>query len=178
MIGLMRQDVSLKADLRWPPALVQRVVAEAPEVLFGAQHRPLEQSVSFPVELRVPLGRHGAISCAATVLIGRAVDGARGVTITPVTKRWLFPSFDGALAVVPHDGWCLLGLSGTARVPNGLLVHRRWGRLSLERSLRGLTEWLAANVDHHLDKQTRADARRAILPMGSPDRGASWSVTE
>jgi hypothetical protein len=172
----MRQYVEVRVELRWPAPMAQRIAAEEPEVLFGARHTPLEEPSSFPAEMRVPLGRHGAVSCAANVRIGHVTDGARALTITPVTKRWLFPSFDGTLAVAPRDGACALVLGGTARVPFGSLVHRRWGRRALEQSLRGMTEWLAANVDRHLDLRSRADARRALLPMGSPER-RSWGRT-
>jgi hypothetical protein len=178
IISLMGQHVGVRAELRWPAPMVQRVAADEPEVLFGARHRPLEEPSSFPAEMRVPLGRHGAVSCAASLRIGPVTDGARAVTITPVTKRWLFPSLDGTLAVAPRDGTCALVLSGTARVPYGLLVHRRWGRQALEQSLRGMTERLAANVDRHLDLRSRKDARRALLPIGSPERRASWGPTE
>jgi hypothetical protein len=158
--------------------MVQRVAVDEAEVLFGARRPPLEEPSAFPAEMRVPLGRHGGVSCAASIRLGRFTDGARAVTITPVTKRWMFPSFDGTLAVAPRDGGCALVLSGTARVPHAFLVHRRWGRQSLEQSLRGLTEWLAANVDRHLDFRSRANARRALLPIGSPERRASWRPAE
>jgi hypothetical protein len=136
----MRQAVSVRADVRWPTTAVQLLMAEEVYVLFGARRPALGDpgSTAFPVELRVPLGGHGAVSCVATAQVGVVVDGARALTITPATKRWLFPSFEGTITALPRDGGCALAITGTASVPWGLLVHRRWGRRSLERSLAGL----------------------------------------
>ena len=174
----MLYQVSIAVELRWPLRKVGEILAGDPGVLLGLHRRPLQDRESdFPVQLSVSVGHNGAIAHGATLHVCSSVtraDRALAVTITPTARSRLLPTLKGTLSAVACGTGSRLVLAGTARVPLGQLFHRRGGRRRLEHSLRDLVAGMAANIDRDLDEQRRAEARRAALPLGSPERYGRW----